>query len=302
MNIPNRDNSDCIEINLERYDDAIDIPIAWSLDSTGGSGGGGNFFGSLASGILPGNESTASACWNHTTEFDWSCAEFRATSQAARDEAVPYGRFLLRWNDVVWADHPFDLRKDESLAWIGHDCQSNWFQICKYQNDVWLLDVGLTTGNETGNVYWRVYVRVGDVEGRRGNLLHDPYFGKYQPFTSYHSLNCIPDWGSNACTEFGLKNDSFVSDITLRVNGKERNHGSWYCDKELCNGDIVTPLRGCSSKDDLYVTFVAIILVFVAIFVILIVVLWRRKQRRNRREANDPGEQTDQKGTMSNEP
>ena len=298
MNNPNRNNTDCIEITLDRYDDSIDIPIAWRLDSTGG----GNFMGSLVSGLLPGNESTATACWNYTTSLDWSCAEFRATSRTARDEAVPYGRFQLRWNDVVWADQPFDLRNDESLAWIGHECQSNWFQICKYQNDAWLLDVGLTTGNETSNVYWRVYVRVGDVDGRRGNLLHDPYFRKYQPFTSYHSLNCIPDWGSDACTEFGLKNNSLVSNITLRVNGKERNHGVWYCDKGLCRGDIVTPLRGCSSKGDLFGTTVASILGLVAIVVVLIVVVWRTKQRRNRRETIDAGEQTGQKGTMSTEP
>ena len=296
---------DCIELTFERYYNSISnsinntpIAIDWSLNN------GGDFSDILASGtLLPAggesgmtNVSKSIACWDHHTTTD--CAELRINNNRIinRQEEEFYGRFQLRYNDVIWIDKPFDFNLQQpnydvsSLGWIGNDCHKNKFQVCNYQNDVFLLDVALATkGQETThNVYWRVYVHKNG-----GNLLHDPYFRKYKPNASYRTLQCVPDWGKNACIEFGLHNNkdnnssSSISNLTLHVNGKKiRNEEgrSYYCNEGSCAGDIVTPLLHCSSSNGgaIRIAIISIIAsAVVAVVLVLILVVWHFCRAQN---------------------
>jgi len=290
-------HNNCLELTFEHLGNVVadgdntddsHAPIDWKLDDERTT--------TLAYGTIGSNETFARACFNETFE----CAGLQAFlmySEEHNQITNEYGTFRAVWDGVVWADqHPYILPTSDPfipLLWIGDGCYKHQFEVCEYNEDTWVLDVELTTAIDANEeaVYWRVYSDMGG--NSRGNLLRDPYFRYYQPNTTYHSLQCIEN--SAGCTELGLKNWSSVTDFAVRVNGQEKTD-RWNCHKDLCDGDIVTPLRGCSYDDSLSAGAIAgiVIACVVSILGLLMLVVWQKSKRQSKEGQSEPEQPLEQ--------
>lgn len=270
-NYNNHNEKDCqsyLQVTFDRYGTLEDHPptITWSLEGP---------WPMCIQGVIDSNETTATTCIPPAKDFD--CAELRGRiltdSQIQMEE---HGRLTVVWNGVVWANQPYHLKSPSydppPLLYLGENCWAG--RVCQARPHSSLLDVQLTTATSETNssafgsnhdrgieesVFWRVYA---GFRGSRGVYLDDPYFPNYAANTTYRTLQCVPRAGM-MCMQLGLKRFSQLTNLTIRMNGKLREK-RWECSEGLCEGDIVTPLRGCPGDVAQTIAIPVILAVFVA--------------------------------------
>ena len=229
-------NSSCVDVT---FSVAENLSIDWTL-----------FSGRASSPWASGT--TTDDTWTGCFSEPFACAQLTAQVSWSGDSQTSYSTYVhVVWNGVVWADEylGLDPSNEVTVVWIGNECHKDYYQICNYNANTWLLDVELTTEVTDSlkiPVYWTVYSDF--VHHGRSNIHQKDRFRYegYRSNTTYRSLHCIEYNGG--CNEFGISQQSAIaSDPIIRVNGIVKTD-RWNCTQGLCDGYTVTPLQGCSDS------------------------------------------------------